>query len=302
MTRPHKGYDHNLHTRLSPEAMRGWYALADGAKLSDTFDLLGSLLDSDPEFLRMAKERLARTPIEEQKSFWAKLIDTTKAALAGLAIGAAVSTGEPAIAEPPPPIVEQAITPEAPTELPRPNTWTRIERQLEERVNAQNFEIWLSSVRCAGDDGKKLTLLVPNVFFREYLTDHYTEVIQETLWYQLEKKYEIVFVARPQEEEAPKPPTPPKPKTREEELKDIEAKLRAGIPLDVLESDVVLLETKYKLLYYGDYNHASYEVSKKVMELRERYIERLRVLRQQYQRRPAGKRLPPKRNDRPWRK
>lgn len=59
--------------------------------------------------------------------------------------------------------------------------WAPIAEPLKERVSAQNFEIWLSSVRFVSSTEQKLVLACPNSFFQEYLTEHYTEVIQEEL-------------------------------------------------------------------------------------------------------------------------
>jgi DnaA N-terminal domain len=62
-----------------------------------------------------------------------------------------------------------------------PDLWAPIAEPLKERVSAQNFEIWLSSVRFVSATEQKLVLACPNSFFQEYLTEHYTEVIQEEL-------------------------------------------------------------------------------------------------------------------------
>lgn len=62
-----------------------------------------------------------------------------------------------------------------------PDLWTPLAEPLKERVSEQNFEIWLSSVRFVSATEQKLVLACPNPFFQEYLTEHYTEVIQEEL-------------------------------------------------------------------------------------------------------------------------
>jgi chromosomal replication initiator protein len=61
------------------------------------------------------------------------------------------------------------------------NPWQSLAPQLKARVSEQNFEIWLSSVRFLNLDERRLLLQVPNTFFQEYLTEHYTEVIREEL-------------------------------------------------------------------------------------------------------------------------
>ncbi len=294
-----KGYTYGLHTRTSPEAQEGLQLFAGDLCLSDALDALGVAIAKDPQKADLIWALIQDSvPREEQKSFWGNLIDKVKAGAAavGVAVGLSTAVAQPVI---PVPAVTQVVT-QAPAELPYPNLWNRIEQRLRDRVNEQNYEIWLSSCRASGDDGETLTLLVPNAHFEEYLADHYTEVIQEVLYSVSPRK--VVFVARPQLPEPPKPPPPPKPKTPEEELKDLEVKLSAGIPLDVLENDIILHEIKYKRLEWSQFNPAAFTVSNKAIELTEQFIERLRFLRERFVRRPTGKRLPPKRNDRPWRK
>jgi DnaA N-terminal domain len=62
-----------------------------------------------------------------------------------------------------------------------PDLWAPIVEPLKERVTEQNFETWLSSLRFVSSIEPNLVLACPNTFFQEYLTKHYTEVIQEEL-------------------------------------------------------------------------------------------------------------------------
>lgn len=62
------------------------------------------------------------------------------------------------------------------------NLWTECTVALMKAIGPQNFTTWLDCVRfLAVDDTGCVTLLVPNTYFQEYLTEHYTEVIEETL-------------------------------------------------------------------------------------------------------------------------
>jgi chromosomal replication initiator protein len=84
------------------------------------------------------------------------------------------------------------------------NLWQSLLPALKERVNEQNFEIWLSSVRFFRSDEQKLSLQVPNAFFQEYLREHYSPVIEEELFRRTQRRYQVEFVVPPRAE-APAP-------------------------------------------------------------------------------------------------
>lgn len=291
---------------MSSEAEKGLRLFAGDMHLSDAQNALWCAIAQNPDKADLLWALIQDSvPQAEHKSFWGGLLERFKAGAAAVAVGVGLSTAAVAAPpeQPPTPVVE-AAAPLYPAELPTPNLWTRIERPLKERVNEQNFEIWLSSCRASGDDGETLTLLVPNSHFEEYLGDHYTEVIEEALSLVAPRK--VVFVARPQVlDEPPATPTAPKPKTRAEEMAELETKLTFGIPLDVLESDTLLNEIRYKRLEWRALNPEAFNVSNKLIELSEQYIARLRVLRERFTRRPTRRgalpaKAPPKRNDSPW--
>ena len=60
-------------------------------------------------------------------------------------------------------------------------SWEGALRHLRERVGKQNFETWIRPIRVQEWDGEKITLEVPNKFFRDWLVEHFLGVIQETL-------------------------------------------------------------------------------------------------------------------------
>lgn len=95
--------------------------------------------------------------------------------------------------------------PRANDALLSPNLWQAILPALRERVNEQNFEIWLSSVRFSRADDRALSLLVPNTFFQEYLSEHYTPVIEEELFRRTQRRYRVEFLVQQRE----KPPEEP---------------------------------------------------------------------------------------------
>ncbi len=59
--------------------------------------------------------------------------------------------------------------------------WEGALRRLEERLGKQTFETWIKPVRVQQWDGDRITLEVPNKFFRDWLVEHFLSLIQETL-------------------------------------------------------------------------------------------------------------------------
>jgi hypothetical protein len=107
-------------------------------------------------------------------------------------------------------------TPEASQPIQEANPWQALASRLKARVSEQNFEIWLSSIRLASFDGERMALYVPNVFFQEYLTEHYSEVVKEVLAEAHNKPIQVTFevgalvVVEPPKPEPTKTEEPPK--------------------------------------------------------------------------------------------
>ncbi len=59
--------------------------------------------------------------------------------------------------------------------------WKNSVDLIKEKVSKQNFETWISPVRISSRDGVDVELSVPNRFFKDWLTEHYLEVIKESL-------------------------------------------------------------------------------------------------------------------------
>jgi hypothetical protein len=87
----------------------------------------------------------------------------------------------------------------------RPNLWTDLIPALTQRVTEQSFDVWLSAVRFLHTDHNLLQLQVPNTYFQDYLTEHYTEVIQEELQMAHSTHFKVEFVVAPPKAEATLP-------------------------------------------------------------------------------------------------
>lgn len=102
-----------------------------------------------------------------------------------------------------------------------PDLWQGIVPALLEIVKEENFNNWLTPVHLLSVHDKLIVLGCHNQFFKEYLTDHYTEVIEEVLRQRGELRpviFRVVEQAQeaPEPEEAPAIPEPPRPPTKHE--------------------------------------------------------------------------------------
>lgn len=59
--------------------------------------------------------------------------------------------------------------------------WQQALKYLEQRLGRQNFETWIRPIQAKTEQSGRITLEVPNKFFRDWLVDHFLSTIQETL-------------------------------------------------------------------------------------------------------------------------
>ena len=59
--------------------------------------------------------------------------------------------------------------------------WDQILSRIETKVNRHSFYTWFRPTTLVTDSGKKLTVRVPNILFRDWLTKHYAGVLTEAL-------------------------------------------------------------------------------------------------------------------------
>ena len=61
------------------------------------------------------------------------------------------------------------------------NVWNDILSRVEAKVNRHSFYTWFKPTSLLEKSGQKLTVRVPNVLFRDWLTKHYSGVIGEAV-------------------------------------------------------------------------------------------------------------------------
>jgi len=71
--------------------------------------------------------------------------------------------------------------------------WEEALRQLRERIGKQNFKTWIEPIQFVSLTTDGASLEVPNKFFRDWVTEHYTEQITDVLRSLVQRKVNIVL-------------------------------------------------------------------------------------------------------------
>ncbi len=59
--------------------------------------------------------------------------------------------------------------------------WEKSKKTIQERVSQQNFETWIQPLKLASIEGESANLVVPNKFFKDWLSENFLPIIQESL-------------------------------------------------------------------------------------------------------------------------
>ncbi|MGB9627017.1 MAG: chromosomal replication initiator protein DnaA [Thermodesulfobacteriota bacterium] len=71
--------------------------------------------------------------------------------------------------------------------------WSKAVDSLKERVGQQNFEIWIKPIHFVSIQGEVVELEVPNRFFKEWVSEHYSLQIKEALTSVIQKPCQLQF-------------------------------------------------------------------------------------------------------------
>jgi chromosomal replication initiator protein len=89
------------------------------------------------------------------------------------------------------------------------NIWEDILSRVQAKVNRHSFYTWFKPTSFVADDGRSVTVRVPNALFKDWITKHYSGVIAEALDEVQRSEARVNFVASgTPEAEPPKPATP----------------------------------------------------------------------------------------------
>jgi len=91
--------------------------------------------------------------------------------------------------------------------FPMTNIWDEVLARIDTKVNRHSFYTWFKPTAYVADQGGSIVVRVPNVLFRDWLTKHYSSVLNEALGELGRAGASIAFVTEGQ----PAPPQPPQP-------------------------------------------------------------------------------------------
>ena len=91
--------------------------------------------------------------------------------------------------------------------LPMTNIWDEVLARIDTKVNRHSFYTWFKPTAYVADQGGSIVVRVPNVLFRDWLTKHYSAVLNEALGELGRAGASIAFVTEGQAA----PPEPPQP-------------------------------------------------------------------------------------------
>ncbi len=91
--------------------------------------------------------------------------------------------------------------------LPMTNIWDEVLARIDTKVNRHSFYTWFKPTAYVADQGGSIVVRVPNVLFRDWLTKHYSAVLNEALGELGRAGASIAFVTEGQAS----PPEPPQP-------------------------------------------------------------------------------------------
>ena len=100
------------------------------------------------------------------------------------------------------------------------NIWDEILSRVQAKVNRHSFYTWFKPTAFVADDGRRVTVRVPNALFKDWITKHYSGVIAEALDEVQRTDALVAFVAIGSAEAEPPPSPTPNPAVIEEASSD----------------------------------------------------------------------------------
>ena len=83
------------------------------------------------------------------------------------------------------------------------NLWENALRRIQEAVTEHHFKTWFSPIRFVSSDENRITIEVPSLFFKDWLTDCHLPLIEETLQSITGHSYAVHFEVAPPDPAAP---------------------------------------------------------------------------------------------------
>jgi len=91
------------------------------------------------------------------------------------------------------------------------NVWNKVLSRIETKVNRHSFYTWFKPTVLVEDAGQTVTVRVPNILFRDWLTKHYAEVIAQAATEVQREGVQITFVIDGETGRVSERPVPARP-------------------------------------------------------------------------------------------
>lgn len=72
--------------------------------------------------------------------------------------------------------------------------WDKVTEIIKENVSKQNFDTWINPLQIRELADGRVVFSVPNRFFRDWLNDHYIQLIKDTIYIESGIKFDVEFV------------------------------------------------------------------------------------------------------------
>ncbi|MGQ9508218.1 MAG: chromosomal replication initiator protein DnaA [Thermodesulfobacteriota bacterium] len=74
--------------------------------------------------------------------------------------------------------------------------WSKVTDSIKERIGLQNFDIWIKPIQLLSMDEGNVVLEVPNRFYKEWVMEHYSLPIKETISFLTQRPCHLEFKVR----------------------------------------------------------------------------------------------------------
>ncbi len=145
-----------------------------------------------------------------------------------------------------------------------PNIWDEVLGRIEAKVNRHSYYTWFKPTSFVGDQGATIHVRVPNALFRDWLTKHYSTVINESLAELNRTNAGLLFLTDGEDPPEVGPPLVDEPLP--DEVTDATAGLAEALPMPVTGSGGLNPRYTFDTFIVGPSNQFAHAASRAVAE------------------------------------
>ena len=145
-----------------------------------------------------------------------------------------------------------------------PNIWDEVLGRIEAKVNRHSYYTWFKPTSFVGDQGATIHVRVPNALFRDWLTKHYSTVINESLAELNRTNAGLLFLTDGEDPPDAGPPELAEPLP--DDVTDASASLADSLPMPVTGSGGLNPRYTFDTFIVGPSNQFAHAASRAVAE------------------------------------